>query len=289
MPSPALGSRTSPRGTAHPGATSNPPPQHKVCRRAALSPKSPPRHKELGDPGTPPCLPPPPLPLPACTVRRRRRKAVAAQPQRRAAGGRVPVSLAIVSHLPGRAVPDGRLCRPRAPPARTATSIGGNWDPPLPRERLPAPIHPTPTPSPTSQGVVLQRAPSIMWDHCRSPPSDGAGPVRSHSSLCCGDALGLLHSRHSACSLPAPPAHGYSWRRQPSPSHHHGIGLPAGTACPFPSLCSQDTACAARVPGACPRWPLAHPDGSCRALQWHGAPEMNEDGHGGGGGMVRIE
>lgn len=64
-----------------------------------------PRH---GDPLMPP-LPQPPLP--ACTVRRRRRKAVVAQPQRRVAAGRVPVSLLMASqaHLPARRAPRARL------------------------------------------------------------------------------------------------------------------------------------------------------------------------------------
>lgn len=147
--------------------------------------------------GTPPRLPPPRPPLPACTVRRRKRKAEATQPQRRAATGRAPVSLAMASqaHLPGLgAVPARRLCRPGALPAlpaRAATSIGGNWDRPLPREQLPAPVHPTltPDPSPASQAGVkgcpgeprhsMGTSPFATWEH---PPGSA---VPCHSPTPC--------------------------------------------------------------------------------------------------------
>lgn len=99
------------KSAAHPGAASIPSRHPDGSRRDALSSPSAAephpgtrrgqRYPRLGDP---PRLPPPRPPLPACTVRRRRRKA-AAQPQRRVATGRVPVSLAMASqaHLPGAA------------------------------------------------------------------------------------------------------------------------------------------------------------------------------------------
>lgn len=73
-------------------------------------------------------------------------------------------------------------------------------------------------------------------------------------------AAGSLHSGHSSPWPPrSPPAHGYSCRQQ---TITMASGLPAGTACPFPSLCSQEAACTVRVPCAGPRWHLARFDGS---------------------------
>lgn len=289
--SPALGSRTSLWGTAHPGATSIPP--HGTT--AAGVPRSAPNHRQgtegRGTQGPLHASPPPPPPLPACTVRRRRRKAVAAQPQRRAAVGRVPVSLAIVSHLPaarrgtGRAVPDGCLCRPRAPPARTATSIGGNWDPPLPRERLPAPIHPTPAPSPTSQGVVLQRAPGTTWGRCRrTAPAPCAA-----TALCAAGTRRAFAFRAQCVQPPGSPS---SWvfmaaaaLALPSPWHRA-----AGRNClPFsqplqPRHCVHCTSARYR-PSLAPRPPRQFAQGFAMA---QGTRNEDGDGDGGGGGMVRI-
>lgn len=81
-------------------------------------------------------------------------------------------------------------------------------------------------------------------------------PTCGCSPLCCRGLCIQGTARHSR---PAPPAHGYSWRQQPITM---ASALSAGAACPFPSLCSQEAACAGRVPRAGLRWPLAHPDSS---------------------------
>lgn len=79
-------------------------------------------------------------------------------------------------------------------------------------------------------------------------------------------AAGSLHSGHSSPWPPRSPlAHGYSCRQQ---TITMASGLPAGTACPFPSLCSQEAACTVRVPCAGPRWHLARPMALGGASKW---------------------
>lgn len=199
---------------------------------------------------------------------------MAVEPQRRAAAGRAPVSLPMASqeHLPAARARGARrgLCRPRALPAlpaRAATSIGGNWDPPLPRERLPAPIHPTPVPPFWSciPGVSCRGCPGEPRARCgvgTAHPRHRCTVVRTATTLLCGvfafraqrraaSPLPLLMGIHAALALPSP------WH-------------PAGTACPFPSLCSQGAACAARLPGDGLRWPLAHLSGALEGF-WGGS------------------
>ena len=87
------------------------------------------------------------------------------------------------------------------------------------------------------------------WPQPFVPPGRGSGVFAFRAQL--------------GVASPLPPAHGYSCRQQPITM---ASGLPAGTACPFPSLCSQEAACAVRVPCAGLRWHLARPDGSWGAF-----------------------
>lgn len=112
-----------PWGTARPGAASIPPwLLLQLLGSRAQSPTGiiwhpPPRHPARAAGPTPQGasrLPRPPLP--ACTVRRRRRRTAAvAQPQRRVATGRVPVSLAMASSSSaGCRLGTGARCPPGA-------------------------------------------------------------------------------------------------------------------------------------------------------------------------------
>lgn len=203
---------------------------------------------------------------------------MAVEPQRWVAAGRAPVSLPMASqeHLPAARARGARrgLCRPRALPAlpaRAATSIGGNWDPPLPGERLPAPIHPTLAPlfwSYIPQGCRAGGTHGEPRARCgvgTARPRHRCATVRTATTLLCG-VFAFRAQRRAA--PPAPPC---SWvfihaaLALPSPWH------PAGTACPFPSLCSQGAACAARLPGDGLRWPLAHLSGGSCGVFWGGS------------------
>lgn len=108
----------------------------------------------------------------------------------------------------------------------------------MPRERLPASLHPTLTPQPqprTPRCCAAGTAPcgTCCW-HRRARAPRVAEP------LCAG----VFAFRAQLGGLPLPPAHGYSCRQRPITM---ASALPAGTACPFPSLCSQE---AAREPWA---------------------------------------
>lgn len=117
----------------------------------------------------------------------------------------------------------------------------------MPRERLPASLHPTltPSPSPAPRGAAAGR-------RCRrAAPAAGTAapePPGVAAALCAG----VFAFRAQLGGLPLPPAHGYSCRQQPITM---ASALPAGTACPFPSLCSQEAARAPCAASLAPRPP----------------------------------
>lgn len=158
------------------------------------------------------------------------------------------------------------LCRAMRPPGPARPRRRIDWwklGPVVATGTAPASPHPTETPGPAPHPGVLRQGP-------RGAAERGFGRAGQHRARAPGALWRGLCIQGTARWPPLPPAHGYSCRQQPITM---ASALPPGTACPFPSLCSQGAAPAPRSASLAPNQPRHLLGGSTEGL---GSPKAAE-------------